>query len=550
MSHSPYSGNGSGQEPVLIVGAGPVGLVLACDLLSKGIPIRVIDAAPGSTVHSRAVIMWPRSLELLRRIGIAEELAETGKRIDAVSYYSGDRRLGAIEMSRLTDTPYPFGLCTPQNVTEDVIRRRLVELGGRVESEVKLVGLDNSGPRPVATLLHLDGSLEQVTAGWLIGADGAHSTVRELLDIQFLGDGSDILFAICDSPLDSPLPPDEMLYCYRHGGAMGLAPFRDGSFRVACAVPVWNDEDAPPRELFQHHLDRVVPFPATIGEPRWTTVFRARRRTAATFRAGRCFLVGDAGHIFSAAGSQGMNTGIQDAVNLAWKLAGVVRGTVHETVLDSYDHERRHSAERVSMVTAKQTSWGLVRGPAKIALRDTLVSAARSTGVLQRVVTPLMSQLTVNYASEREDAKADIRWRSRPVRPGERLPVFVDDGTRIDSGSESAAPAWPRVPGDRLSVLLWAGRKRDARWFDRCAALRAELPTEASIVDVSGWPALTGYLGRDGKAVIVRPDGHAAAVLDRFDAATLREALERAGARWLPERTSTRRLVRLPEGAT
>ncbi|RNF92742.1 FAD-dependent monooxygenase [Streptomyces botrytidirepellens] len=522
---TPAQHSTNGPDPVLVVGAGPVGMVIACDLLRQDILVRIVDAAPSTTIHSRAVIMWPRSLELLRRIGVAEELAETGKHIDAVSYYSGSNRLGAIEMSRLHDTPYPFGLCTPQWKTEDVIRKRLVELGGQVESETALVGLDNSGDRPVATLRRRDGSEERVRASWLIGADGSHSTVRKELGIEFQGQGADVLFAIGDGPLDGPLPPDEMIYCYNAGGAMGLAPFGDGTFRVACSVPVWNDEDEPPRELFQENLNRVVPFPAKLGELKWTTVFRARRRTAAAFRAGRCFLVGDAAHIFSAAGSQGMNTGIQDAINLAWKLGGVMRGTVDARVLDTYDRERRHSAERVSLVTAKQTSWGLVQQPAKVALRDALVRGARLTGAFQRLVTPLMSQLSVNYASDREDVKADIRWRRKPLGVGERLPVFVSDG--YEDGEQGP---WPTIADDRFTVLTWSGGARGVQWEARCAALRAALAPHHPVRDVSAWPALKEFLGTGPRAVVVRPDGHIAAIEPRLDPARLRVVLARVGA--------------------
>ena len=512
--------------PVLVVGAGPVGLVVACDLMRQHIPVRIIDESPSATVHSRAVIMWPRSLELLRRIGVAHQLAQTGKHIDAVSFYSGERRLGAIEMSRLDDTPYPYGLCTPQWQTEDVIRKRLVELGGQVETEVSLVGLDNSGERPAATLRHADGSTEQVEAEWVVGADGAHSAVRELLGIEFQGRGADVLFAIGDGPLDGPLPPDEMVYCYTGGGAMGLAPFGDGTYRVACSVPVWNDEDAPPRELFQESLDRVVPFTARLGELKWTTVYRARRRTAATFRAGRCFLVGDAAHIFSAAGSQGMNTGIQDAVNLAWKLGGVIHGTVDAGVLDSYDPERRHSAERISLVTAKQTTWGLIDTPVRVAFRDALVRGARRTGVLQRLVTPLMSQLSVDYAADRADAKVDIRWRDRPLRVGERLPVFVADQGAAADGNDP----WPAVAADGFSLLLWSGGRRGARWQSGVEAVRSALGSRCAVLDVSAWSVLRGPLGARPRAVVLRPDGHIAALESSVEPELLGRTLDRVGA--------------------
>jgi 2-polyprenyl-6-methoxyphenol hydroxylase-like FAD-dependent oxidoreductase/3-oxoacyl-[acyl-carrier-protein] synthase III len=512
------------RDPVLVVGAGPVGMVMACALLSHDIPVRIIDSAPRSTVHSRAVIVWPRSLELMRGIGVSEELSALGEHLDAVSYYSGARRLGAIEMSRLADTPYPFGLCTPQDRTEDVIRRRLVELGGTVESEVALTGLDNTGPRPLATLTHPGGRTEQLSPRWLIGADGSRSTTRELLGIPFEGTGSDVLFAICDAPMEADLPPHEMLYCYNRGGAMGIAPFGDGAFRVACAVPVWNDDEAPPRELFQDNLDRVVPFDAQLGELRWTTVFRARRRTAASFRDGRCFLVGDSAHIFSAAGSQGMNTGIQDALNLAWKLVGLERGTVEANVLDTYDPERRFSAERVSQTTAKQTTWGLVKQPQKVAVRDALVRAAQVSGALQHLVTPLMSQLSVDYGSERDDAKADLRWRKRSLRPGQRLPVFLaEEGCAEHS-------AWQSVAADRFGVLLWAGGRRDVAWDARCAALRAALSPAIPVDDASERATLAPFLGSGAVAIVIRPDGHVAAIEQDASPDHMRRVLEDVGA--------------------
>ncbi|MBJ7289694.1 FAD-dependent monooxygenase [Williamsia sp.] len=521
------------EKDVLIVGAGPVGLVMACELLQQGFSVRLIERGSSSAVHSRAVITWPRSLELLRRIGVADELADSGAHLDSVSYYSGDRRLGVLKMSKLNDTPYPFGLCNPQHRTEEIIRRRVVELGGHIESNVALIGLDNTGARPVATLLRSgDGTIEHVEPDWLIGADGSRSTVRELLNIQFAGTGQDVLFAICDGPLEASLPEHEMLYCYRDGGAMGLAPFGDGIFRLACAVPVWNDDDTPPRELFQENLDRVVPFDARVGELQWTTVFRARRRTAAQFRSGRCFLIGDAAHIFSAAGSQGMNTGFQDAVNLAWKLAGVRAGTLSATILDTYDHERRHSAERVSSITAKQTSWGLIRRPARVAVRDLLVRGAERTGTLQRVVTPLMSQLTTNYASSGESARADIRWWPRSVRPGERLPVF--------SQAISTGDGWPIIAADRLTVALWSGGTRDVEWQRTCTAITDALDPTIPVADLSGWPAFTRLLPAERCALLLRPDGHVHDLCRDPDTAQVRQMLALAGVGTAYEGTAQR----------
>lgn len=491
---------------VLVVGGGPVGLVFACEMLSQGIPVRVIDSSPESTLHSRAIVVWPRSLELLRRIGAADLLADAGNRLDGVAFYSDKKLLGSIDMCRLKDTPYPFGLIISQDRTEDVIRKRLIELGGRVEHGVELVGLDNAADCPVATLRHEDGRTEQMRAEWLLGADGSRSTVRQLLGIPFLGQGADVLFAIGDGPIDGDLHTNMLLYCYTRSGALGFAPFGDGLFRLAVSVPGWDERQAPPRELFQRMMDERAPRRGVIGPLRWTTVFRARRRIAGDFRAGRCFLAGDAAHIFSAAGAQGMNTGIQDSVNLGWKLGGVIRGVVDERVLDSYDPERRHAAQRVSLTTGKQTSWGLLHKRRHIVARDGLVRLSRRTGALQRLGAPLMSQNDINYSTPRTLLAEFVALLRHQVRIGDRFPVFAEQ-----THDRKADDQWPRVQPDRYSVLMWAGDSRDMSWQLVVAEMREALPSSVAVVDVSGWPALAGKLGGRPLVLVVRPDGHVAA---------------------------------------
>ncbi|GAA2244632.1 FAD-dependent monooxygenase [Streptomyces amakusaensis] len=514
-----------GSRPVLVVGAGPVGLVLASELLSHGVPVRLVDGTPpGSSLHSRAIVVWPRSLELLGRIDAAEPLAEAGNRLDAVSYYSRKRPLGSVEMSRLTDTPYPFGLVIPQDRTEGVIRERLVELGGRVE-QGSVTGLDNTGPRPLVTVERPDGRTEEIEADWVVGADGAHSAVRTLSGIEFLGSGEDVLFAIGDGPIEGNLHDNELLYCYTRGGALGFAPFGGGQFRLAVSVPGWTEDHAPPRELFQRVMDERAPRPGQIGPLKWTTIFRARRRVAETLRDGRVFLAGDAGHLFSAAGAQGMNTGIQDAVNLGWKLAGVIRGTLEPGILDTYDTERRLAAERVVLTTAKQTSWGLLRRRREIAVRDTLVRAARRTGVLQRFGAPLMAQHDVTYRPA-ESLRQTLPGVTRGAGAGDRLPVF----SRHTGPKETPEPGqgrWPTIDARSPTVLLWAGQRQDGTWVRQRDALRESLPDTFPVRDISGWPGFAPLLGKEPKAVLVRPDGHIAALTEP-DPAELRTALRRA----------------------
>jgi 2-polyprenyl-6-methoxyphenol hydroxylase-like FAD-dependent oxidoreductase len=528
------------EAGVLVVGAGPVGLVAACELLQQGIAVRVIDRAPGTGGHSRAIAVWPRSLELLSRVGVGDELAQAGNRLDAVRYFSRRRPIGAIRLDRIDATPYPFGLIVPQARTEAALRARLAELGGQVEHGTELVGLDLSGPRPRAALRRAGAAAESVTASWLIGADGAHSTVRSLAGIPFRPEGPEVLFAIADGIVEGDLDERTLVYSYTSQGALGLAPFGGGRFRVAVGVPAWESAEPPGAGLFRDALAARAPVPAALHSMQWSTIFAARRRTAATFRSGRCFLAGDAAHIFSAAGGQGMNTGIQDAVNLAWKLGGVLRDRLDPAILDSYDPERRPAAARTSAFTAQQTRWGQLSGGLPVLARDLAVRGAAAAGALQRAGAPLTAQHDVRYGAPRgwpEAAAAAAGW-TRGARPGDRFPVFA----RPPGGGPGAPPQpWPTAPPDSFTVLLRTRGPRGAAWASACAEVRAALPGWVQVVDISAWHSLRAAAGRGRGALVIRPDGHVGSGWLPAEPAAVARALALACVREPAARPASRR---------
>ncbi|MGQ4390577.1 FAD-dependent monooxygenase, partial [Streptomyces sp. SAS_270] len=417
------------NEPVVVVGAGPVGLVLACELLQQGIPVRILDAARGHTAHSRATTIWPRPLELLRRIGVTDQLLDEGFKVRGVSYLSNNRHLATAWLDRLDTTPFPFALGIPQDRTEAVLEARLQELGGKVERGARLTALDASGPRAHATFELPGGTSEQIDASWVIGADGAHSTVRKELGIAFAGAQLPVNFAITDAQLSGDLPPDVVHYCYTAQGGMALAPVARGVHRVAVSVPPELAETEPSRDFFQRVLSERGPGGVTLGELRFSAVFRVHVRSAERFRSGRALLAGDAAHVMSPAGGQGMNTGLQDAANLGWKLAGVLRGTLHESALDSYDAERRPAVHAVAKTTSLQTRWGMLTNPAQLALRDAAVRTAGRTGLLQRYLSPQIAQLEVTYP-----ATTTARRTRTTLQPGARLPVLRGADTGAEHG--------------------------------------------------------------------------------------------------------------------
>jgi 2-polyprenyl-6-methoxyphenol hydroxylase-like FAD-dependent oxidoreductase len=475
---------------VLVVGGGPVGMLVACELLAQGASVRVIDRSPpvaAGDPHSRAILVLPRTLELLRRTDVARRLVDAGNQVPGIRYYSQGRLLGTARMDRLPDTPYPFVLALPQRETERALSSRLHDLGGTVEREVVLEDLALDDQLARVTLRHRDGSAEELTPGWVIGADGAASTTRRLLGLELAGDPTDVTYVIADAPVSGPTTADAQ-YFYARDGLLALVPMRDGLHRIAANVAHAQPGEEPAwRELLQGAVDRRARQPLVVGEPRYARLVRPRCGVAERFRRGRCFLIGDAAHVITPAGGQGMNLGFQDAVNLAWKLGGVLRGELSEEILDSYERERAAAAARTAATTARIVRLSQQRAPAKALLRDAGFVAADRAGLVQRVLAPLLSQLDVDYGE----------GRGR-VRAGRRVPLFAADGSRT-------------LDRDRYTVVLSPGRRVPRDWAATRDALRRRLGEHVALLDLAALPKSAPLRrGFGSRAVIaaVRPDGH------------------------------------------
>lgn len=497
---------------VLIVGAGPVGMVLACELLQQDVAVRLIDRIETlnhEDPHSRAILLVPRTLELLRRIGVSERLVQAGQPVPGIQYHAQGRQLGAARMDALADSPYPFVLALPQRETERVLRERLYELGGTIERGLTLESLDGGGQRPRALLRHADGSTELADADWLVGADGAASVTRALLGTTLDGDPTDVTYVIADAPLTGPTSADAQ-YFYGRDGLVAVVPMGNGNFRIAANVPHRADATEPDwQALLQEIVDRRARVPLTVGVPSYARLVRPRCGIARAFASGRCFLVGDAAHVITPAGGQGMNLGIQDAVNLGWKLGGVARGRLAESVLDSYERDRRAAVRRMSAMTARIVGLALTRGPIRTRLRDAAFVAAERLGLVQRILAPLLSQLDVDY----RPGGLRAPWR-RGARPGRRAPLFPAGTPDATGATTATAPALAR---DAYTVVLWPGRRVPRRWAQTTATLRRALGPDMRTLDAAGFPgtdvaALRRAFGPRARLVAVRPDGHVAAI--------------------------------------
>ncbi|MFT7836020.1 FAD-dependent monooxygenase [Saccharothrix sp. BKS2] len=381
------------QVDVLVVGAGPTGLTLGCALRSLGVDHLVLDQADEPARHSRAAVVHARTLETLALVGAADELVARGLPAPAATVRNRDGVLLSAAFHEL-GTPYPFALCVPQETTEQVLGARLRQLGGSVRRGHALIDVHEGQEGVTAVVADPGGTARVVRARYLVGCDGLRSAVRERSGIAFTGRTDPHVFALAEVAMDWSGPVDAFTYYLSPGGTLLVSPLPDGRFRVAAPVPP--DAPAPDLAAVRRLLDDRGPGGARVRSLDVSSTWRVRYRVAETFGRGPVFLAGDAAHVHSPAGGQGMNSGIQDAVNLAWKLAAVLDGTAGSGLLRTYDAERRPVAEAAAAFS-EQLTRAVTTGMHE--LRDDLVRSFGSTPRLTRWLATRLAQLDVRYGA-------------------------------------------------------------------------------------------------------------------------------------------------------
>jgi 2-polyprenyl-6-methoxyphenol hydroxylase-like FAD-dependent oxidoreductase len=394
------------QTQVLVVGAGPTGLVLAAELARHGVTPRVVDAGPEEVKESRAVAVVARSLELLDDMGIAAAAVERGIPLRALNFYQGTSLLAELDTTAV-DSPFPMDLCIAQWQTVELLRDRVQELGVKIEWNTRVDSYDADAARVAVDLVHHDGSTEQVGTSWLVGCDGSHSTVRQKAGIGW--DTADLRrgFVLGDVITRWDLVRDRFHVWFANDGLVAVFPMPGGYWRILADTP----DDHPSRQPELHHLAAPVadrtPLDPDLRDLRWSSAFVAREGLAERFRHGRVLLAGDAAHSHSPIGGQGMNTGMQDAYNLGWKLALVASGQSGPGLLDSFEAERRPVARAV--VDATSTATRVATGNrlvARRARRHALRLLSRLNTVQQRFSDAIGEHL-VSY---RDSALVSESW--------------------------------------------------------------------------------------------------------------------------------------------
>ena len=388
------------NELVLIAGAGPVGLVLAAELRRFGVPVRIIDKEAQSAGQSRALFLWTRTLELLVPSGATDALVQEGDRITASNIYSGRKLIGRVDFSGI-ESAYPFALLLPQAHTEQVLTQNLGSLGVSVERGVELTGFTADAKGVTATLHLPDGKPEAVRAAYLIGCDGGGSFVRKGLGLSSASTPHQSAWYLADVELlDSPFSRTELSSFWHEDGFMAVFPIPDGKFRIIANVGNAADfaQGAPPLEKIQAIIDSRGPGNVTAANPTWLHAFRIQEYNTASYRSGRVFLAGDAAHVHNPVGAQGLNMGIHDAVNLAWKLALAYRGVPNaELLLDSYTIERQAVAGRVAANLGRATMAATVRNPTMQFARNLLGNIYFGLVPARRQMAETISEVSFSY---------------------------------------------------------------------------------------------------------------------------------------------------------
>ncbi|MCA8951159.1 MAG: FAD-dependent monooxygenase [Planctomycetes bacterium] len=348
--------NRSTHGSILIVGGGPVGLMLAIRLRMLGIECRIIDKRAEPDMHSKALSLSSATLELFdQQIGITDELLELSYPNATVHIHWNGRPLHRVSLGSVPSR-FSYYLMVPQYETERLLRERLAELGGIIERGVELVALSQVRDRVLVTTTSGDGGQETRFFDFVVGCDGARSTVRDLVGIKFLGHDYGMFFAMCDAPISWPGRAGKMIYSITDRGFAISIPMTNGIHRVVISGKGKLDRERPwGPEDFRARLDELGLQDLVPGESIWSSAAPIFNRLACRFRSGHVLLAGDAAHTFSPIGGQGLNTGVQDAAALAWRLAAVLHGEADEAVLDDYSEERRAYAAEVRRWTDELT---------------------------------------------------------------------------------------------------------------------------------------------------------------------------------------------------
>lgn len=429
------------ETDVIIVGAGPTGLALACQLIRYGIDFVIFDRKNAITDLSKAIAVQARTLEIYEQFGLAESAVEQGAIARAANIVAAGEISGSIHLSEIGKdlSPFPFALLLEQSKNEQLLYDYLRCHDKKVRWQTALETVSQANEKVSATIKNADGETETILGKYLVGCDGAKSLIRQQLDFEFVGTTIDALFYVADVEMEFPSGNADEIYV-SFGAYMFVAffPLKENNFwRVVGNLPDEKNERREAGEVDYEEVETrvrdIIKMPLDIKTVKWFSTYRVHSRRVDKFRDRRVFLAGDAAHIHTPAGGQGMNTGIGDAYNLAWKLALVLRGTANDSLLDTYDAERLENAKNLLETTDRAFTFGthddFLTGFLRTHVFPLVAGFALKFDWVKRAVFPLVSQIGISYReSDLSDHRGDGDFS---VKAGDRIPYFLIDGRSV-----------------------------------------------------------------------------------------------------------------------
>jgi 2-polyprenyl-6-methoxyphenol hydroxylase-like FAD-dependent oxidoreductase len=508
------------ETDVLVVGAGPTGLMLANQLVRRGVRSTVIDRHSGPAQQSRAMAVQARTLEIYAKMGIIDDALRLGRPATGANMWANGRWAARIPLGDIGEhlSPFPFALALGQDDNERIMGARLHDHGIDVQWNTELIGFEQQSDGVEATLKQVDGSTRKVRAAWVAGCDGARSAVRDMSGITFPGAPYEHVFFVADTEATGSMRADELnVYLWQDGFHLFFPMRGNDRWRVIGILPkaLRSRNDLRFEDLVTD-IQREAGANLSFKECSWFSTYRIHHRCAERFRDRRAFLLGDAAHVHSPAGGQGMNTGLQDAYNLGWKLALVVKGQADPALLDTYEKERLPVAQRLM-----QTTDRLFR----LLVSDSWVAGLFRTRILARIAARAMTVERIRTLAFRSISQIGIRYRTSPL------------SQTLGSIADAAPQAGDRFPWLRLATRA-GGAVEDLFEMldDRCFNLLVfgqPAPTSSIVaggerVRVLAIPddrvnqAALAAAGIRGRAFyVVRPDGHVGLAGAHFDDAAV-----------------------------
>lgn len=437
------------KTDVLVVGAGPVGLFCANELLRHGLNVRIIDKKEGLSDKSKALGLHIRTLDVMDDCDFLKEILSQGQRVEGAIFNSRGKPLFEVNFNGI-GSKRNYLIDLPQNQTETIFYQRLLSQQMPVAWQTELVSFSQSSLGVKATIKDKDGNTEEIKADWLMACDGSHSTLRHLVNESFQGAAYEQTWWLADVHIDWAKPQNKMLIYVNDRGPLACFPMGETRYRVVMtAPPAFSGELTLDDIVSEFKIRSLEAF--TLSNPLWLSQFTIHHRQIQNYRHGRVFFAGDAAHIHSPMGGQGLNTGIQDIYNLVWKLAMVQRGLAKDELLDSYQAERHPIGEQVLKKTDLMTRMILLRNPVLISLRNAFARLMVSLKPVRKAIARDLAELTISYA---KSPIVYVQGAAGRLKIGE----YIGDFSLMDEqrGSQETGPTLTR--GTRHHLFVFCGQ--------------------------------------------------------------------------------------------